>query len=452
MAAAMPEPDDNSPPRPLVHAALVHRRGTGTISAAANAAGSAVSVAAVRLTPVSHELLPFIQSLCDRRLADCVAQGGVRLFAIDVFAGGEQTRAASRARDPAVLRLAFSMANDPAARVEALVEVDLEQYPSLQIALGGSISAPAAAALHAPASRMREALTLAVANLLVEPLLARMMVLGFVDAQIVGISRGSLASRASGPVVRVAFALADSARPGTGRTSERFEHLLSLPRSALTVLDACIARISPVPRFEDLPLPGSIVLGVKALPVATLHELSPGDVLLRALFPGFDAQILASHETAPDGVRKGTGAPAPLAVAAWGTPGLKRLCAAVQFDGPTPILAKEPHMSDKLDSAFVDAAATVNPADDLLGIGELELPVQFEIDTVAMPLAQLSTLGPGYVIEFPVPFEDARLRLVVHGRTIGYGELVTVGEHLGVRIIRMAHYTVGRPRSADGPV
>ena len=33
----------------------------------------------------------------------------------------------------------------------------------------------------------------------------------------------------------------------------------------------------------------------------------------------------------------------------------------------------------------------------------------------------------------------AQLRLVAHGQTIGYGELVTVGEHLGIRIIRMAH-------------
>ncbi|MGF6483167.1 type III secretion system cytoplasmic ring protein SctQ [Paraburkholderia sp. JPY419] len=450
MAASVPELDDDSPPRPLVHAALVHRRGAGATDLAAHAAGPALPVAALRLTPVSHELLPFLQSLCDLRLADCAAQGGAQLIAIDVLAAGEQASAGSRARDPAVLRLAFSTADNPAARAEALLEVDLEQYPSLRIALGGSMSAPAAAAPDAAASRTRAALTLAVAALLVEPLLTRMMVLGFVDARLAGISRGSLASRASGPVVQLAYALADPARGATGRAPERYEHLLSLPRAALTVFDACVARISPVPFFYDLLLPGSIVLGVKALPVATLQELSPGDVLLRALFPGFDAQILASHEAAPDPA--GHGAPAPRAVAVWGTPGLKRLCAAVQFDGPTPILAKEPYMSDKLDSAFVDAAATVNQADDLIRVGELELPVQFEIDTVAMPLAQLSTLGPGYVVEFPVPFADARLRLVVHGRTIGYGELVTVGEHLGVRIIRMAHCAAGRPRSADGPV
>jgi type III secretion protein Q len=96
-------------------------------------------------------------------------------------------------------------------------------------------------------------------------------------------------------------------------------------------------------------------------------------------------------------------------------------------------------MSEELDPASADAGLAIDDPADPIRIGELELPVQFEIDTVALPLAQLSTLGPGYVLELPVPVADAQLRLVAHGQTIGYGELVTVGEHLGIRIIRMAH-------------
>ena len=109
-------------------------------------------------------------------------------------------------------------------------------------------------------------------------------------------------------------------------------------------------------------------------------------------------------------------------------------------------------MSEELDSAYADAGLATDHPDDPIRIGELELPVQFEIDTVAMPLSQLSSLAPGYVVEFPVPFADARLRLVAHGRTIGYGELVTVGDHLGVRIIRMAHDQGARPRTPNGSV
>ena len=74
-----------------------------------------------------------------------------------------------------------------------------------------------------------------------------------------------------------------------------------------------------------------------------------------------------------------------------------------------------------------------------LDIGLLDLAVQFEIDSVALPLAQLAALRPGYVIELAAPVLDTPVRLVTHGQTVGYGEIVCVGEHLGVRITRMAY-------------
>ena len=73
---------------------------------------------------------------------------------------------------------------------------------------------------------------------------------------------------------------------------------------------------------------------------------------------------------------------------------------------------------------------------DVSGLG---LPIRFEVDTVAMPVSQLTALRPGYVVELAVPLADARIRLSAHGQTIGFGELVTVGEHLGVRILEMTH-------------
>ena len=75
----------------------------------------------------------------------------------------------------------------------------------------------------------------------------------------------------------------------------------------------------------------------------------------------------------------------------------------------------------------------------IFAIGLLDLPVQFEIDSVALPLAQLAALRPGYVIELAAPVLDTPVRLVTHGQTVGYGEIVCVGEHLGVRITRMAY-------------
>jgi len=72
-------------------------------------------------------------------------------------------------------------------------------------------------------------------------------------------------------------------------------------------------------------------------------------------------------------------------------------------------------------------------------VGGLSLPVKFEIDTVAIPVSQLTALRPGYVVELTVPLAESRIRISAHGQTIGFGELVTVGEHLGVRILDMEH-------------
>ena len=68
---------------------------------------------------------------------------------------------------------------------------------------------------------------------------------------------------------------------------------------------------------------------------------------------------------------------------------------------------------------------------------DLAVPVRFEVDTVALPLAQLESRGHGYVIELAAPLASAPLRLVACGRVIGTAELVAVGDRLGARITHM---------------
>lgn len=89
-----------------------------------------------------------------------------------------------------------------------------------------------------------------------------------------------------------------------------------------------------------------------------------------------------------------------------------------------------------------DTLSPAEPSDPPLPIGELDLPVKIEIDTVSLPVAQLSALRAGYVLELPVPVRDAQVKLVSYGQVIAYGELVAVGEHIGVRIIRIANQSV----------
>jgi type III secretion protein Q len=71
------------------------------------------------------------------------------------------------------------------------------------------------------------------------------------------------------------------------------------------------------------------------------------------------------------------------------------------------------------------------------GIGDLQVPVSFEVDSARVSLAELAALGPGSVIELDMPLLEAGVRLVCHGQTVGSGQLVAIGKQLGVRIERM---------------
>ncbi|MFM0076337.1 type III secretion system cytoplasmic ring protein SctQ [Paraburkholderia sediminicola] len=353
--------------------------------------------------------------------------------------------------DPGVIELTIASA-DGISTVAVRVALDLHAYPALSITAwpdGDALTAKPPADV---------ALRHAVAGVVLEPLFERLIHAGFKGPRVVAVRRGRLneamttrkptgEANADLPVVALSFVLDErryqaalSADPACYDLLDRLLRAEAAPASvsshgaaaAASTASSASSDRTPETAF-DLTVPGSLILGVKRLPVDTLHALEPGDVLLRAAFPSLDATLLdASSVPSSPHAR-------PRAIAAWGTPGLTRVCATVELDGQSLVIVKEPNMSEELDPASADAGLAIDDPADPIRIGELELPVQFEIDTVALPLAQLSALGPGYVLELPVPVADAQLRLVAHGQTIGYGELVTVGEHLGIRIIRMAH-------------
>jgi len=211
-----------------------------------------------------------------------------------------------------------------------------------------------------------------------------------------------------------------------------------------------------------LRIPGVITLGRRPLSIASLRRLRPGDVMLRTF--GSATALALSGETSFT------------AYAVWGVPTvssgvrIRRLQVPVTIRGTQLTLMNDPMMNDlPLDAETTDAKAsehiggdgliseerpmTRNTHSDTLDqaqhesgehhmpldTGMLDLPVQFEIDSIALPLTQLAALEQGYVIELSTPAADARIRLVVHGQTVGHGELVVVGENLGLRITKMVY-------------
>lgn len=69
-------------------------------------------------------------------------------------------------------------------------------------------------------------------------------------------------------------------------------------------------------------------------------------------------------------------------------------------------------------------------------LGDLEVTLVFELGRCEIDLGTLRTLAPGYV--FPLSADPAGpVDIVANGRRIGRGEIVRIGETLGIRATRL---------------
>ncbi len=160
-----------------------------------------------------------------------------------------------------------------------------------------------------------------------------------------------------------------------------------------------------------LRLPAHAAIASRALSVSLLRSLAPGDVLLLPV---------SSLEGAAGRLRLGT------------LDGLALVAPGV-IEGDAFRISGAPCMMDDDPTFAVDAGAGVEPD----SLGELELPVRFELETVSVSLADLEAIQPGYVIELAMPVAQASLRLVSCGHVIGHADLVSVSGRLGARITKL---------------
>ena len=65
----------------------------------------------------------------------------------------------------------------------------------------------------------------------------------------------------------------------------------------------------------------------------------------------------------------------------------------------------------------------------------LPVRVEFEIGQVELSLGELADLQPGYVFALPAHLEGANVVIRANGRASGRGEVVAVGDTLGVRLL-----------------
>jgi type III secretion protein Q len=288
----------------------------------------------------------------------------------------------------------------------AAVCIDMAQHPAL-------------ASLIEPNGPDNENLRNAVCAILLDPLLQAFGKLGMEGVEVVSFAR-AMPDAATHATTQAAQCCAIGFRLGAQRIDAT---LVRVDGGWLDALEALVARqYTPfATHVSEITVPGRLQIGEKTVSVTTLDSLRPGDIILRAVSD--DVAAFLKHTSESGRVQ-----------AVWGRYGTRQLRAAATLTGNVLTLSENPIMSH--DHQF--NAPLTDSIDAPVEISQLDLPLKLEIDTVSMPVAQLSALRAGYVLELPTAVPDARIRLVTYGQTIGFGELVSVGEHLGVRLVQLS--------------
>jgi type III secretion protein Q len=159
-----------------------------------------------------------------------------------------------------------------------------------------------------------------------------------------------------------------------------------------------------------VPVVAILCAGAVRLPLRTLQDLQHGDVLIPDEFPfeRGEAALTFGHRYRAIARLDETGA---------------RVRSALQHSKSI----QEIHAMEGK-----GAPGVVETGD----LGDLEIQLTFELGRQTVELDQLRTIAPGYVFPLGRSPNDP-VDIVANGRRIGRGEIVRVGDGLGVRLIRL---------------
>ncbi len=170
-----------------------------------------------------------------------------------------------------------------------------------------------------------------------------------------------------------------------------------------------VERLGVLPRRcfpqPDIPVAAVVEAGRMSLSIQELSGLEVGDVLLPASYPAADGHVTVS-----------------LGSSSW-------LCTieghtATVFSPLTPVSSQEMPMSEmNTESAMPEG----------VNVGELELPVVFELERRLLTVRDVEALAPGYTFALG---GDALspVTLTVNGRPVAKGRLVDLNGTLGVQL------------------
>ena len=213
--------------------------------------------------------------------------------------------------------------------------------------------------------------------------------------------------RSAAPPPTTPFALALS---GDGQTTECtfFAEDAVLAVRMARLLDEAGASL-PVP--ADFPLLVCLRRDALTITLGMLRSLQPDDViLLGAAEKDRTAAIIVAERFF-----------APVRLTAAGPQLLAAPAAIAGSNWEWTMDQKTPPSGQTLEESSLD---------------ELPVALAFEVGRTVMPLGDVRQLAPGAIVAFPDAVEET-VDIMANGKRVGRGEVVRVGDHLGVRILRM---------------
>ncbi|RWC62434.1 MAG: YscQ/HrcQ family type III secretion apparatus protein [Mesorhizobium sp.] len=166
----------------------------------------------------------------------------------------------------------------------------------------------------------------------------------------------------------------------------------------------------PIP--AEFPLPVCLRRGALTITLGELQSLQPGDVVL---FRDAEEERTAA-----------------LIIA-------ERLYAPVTLTAGGPQLLAAPTAIAGSNWEWTMNQNTPPPAGQTLEestLDELPVALAFEIGRTAMPLGDVRQLAPGAIVALTDVTEET-VDIIANSKRVGRGEIVRIGENLGVRIVRM---------------
>ena len=91
----------------------------------------------------------------------------------------------------------------------------------------------------------------------------------------------------------------------------------------------------------------------------------------------------------------------------------------------------------EIEEVIEDPADKTEPSFEQISIAEIPIKIGIEVTRFEVTLEELSKMEPGY--KLPIEINPRIVHLTSSGKVIGKGEIIEIGDTIGVKILELYH-------------